>query len=84
MKYLCSERVWCKVTYNVWLIGASFLQDLMPDNDEGEGESTAKEQHHHPKEPPLVFYGERQVLQKKENNWIILYIYNYWNHIKEN
>lgn len=49
-------------TDNVWLEGASLLQDLMPDNNEWEGESTAKEQHHHAKKPPLVLYREWQVL----------------------
>lgn len=33
----------------------SLLEELVPDNDEWEGEATAEEQHHHSQETPLVF-----------------------------
>lgn len=32
------------------------LQDLMSDNNEWEGEATAKEHHHHAQQTPLVLH----------------------------
>lgn len=49
------------------------LQDLVPDDNEGECKSTAEEHHHHAEKTPLVFNGEWQVLSKDKNwdQWLV-------------
>lgn len=39
-----------------WHKAILLLQDLMSDHNEGECKATAKEQHHHAKQTPLVFH----------------------------
>lgn len=39
----------------------------MSDNNEWEGEATAKEQHHHAQQTPLVVHWEWQVLWKDKS-----------------
>lgn len=39
-----------------WHSAILLLQDLMSDNNEWKGEATAKEQHHHAQQAPLVLH----------------------------
>lgn len=39
-----------------WYSAILLLQDLMSDNNEWKGKATAKEQHHHAQQAPLVLH----------------------------